>query len=133
MNLLLLLLQGENEIPDYEIHEIAKEIEELGKLAELHDELEEEGADLDAKTLLTRWQKEMISMDIPSRPRLLYHLSRIGIKNLHSKLVFFLHCASLLVTGYYFRLLFKEFSLDKYQRELLTLMQENQHLKLQLR
>ena len=87
------LLQGEKEIPDYEIHEIAKEIEESGRLAELRDELEEEGADLDARTLLSRWQKEMVSMDTPSRPCLLYHLERIGKNHLHSKLV----CQALLL------------------------------------
>ena len=83
-------MQGEKVIPDFEIHEIAKEIEESGRLAELRDELEEEGADLDARTLLSRWQKEMVSMGTPSRPHLLYHLERIGIKDLHSKLAFFL-------------------------------------------
>ena len=46
------------------------------------------GANLDAKTLLSRWQKEIIAMGIPPRPRLLYHLARIGMEDLHSKFVF---------------------------------------------
>ena len=78
---------GDN-LPDYEIHEITKEIEACGKLAELRNALEVKGSDLDAKTVLSRWQKEMVAMGTPPRPRLLYHLARIGMEDLHSKLVF---------------------------------------------
>ncbi len=76
-----------HDITDYELHEIATEVERAGKIAEMCEALEKPAANVDARTLLGRWQKEMKSMGAPPRPHLMYHLARMGMKDLHAKSV----------------------------------------------
>jgi hypothetical protein len=72
--------------------EVAKEIEMSGKIAELRQALErfDDSECSSVKLLLERWQKDMKSMGKPPRPILMYHLARLGLRELHTKSV--LHC-----------------------------------------
>ena len=81
--------EPDGDIPDYEMYEIAKEVERFGKKAELGAALErsEQVEDTTVRTLLDRWQKEMVAMGIAPRPHLMDHLARMGMKDLHAKSV----------------------------------------------
>ena len=79
--------QSEHDIPTHEMLEVANEIEQCGKVYELRKALErsDDPESTSAQVLLDRWQKEMKSMGNPPRPHLMYHLARMGLKELHTK------------------------------------------------
>lgn len=75
-------------IPDHDIAVIAEEVQKFKKVDELAGALEM--SDLlrdingDAKVLLEQWQKQMGTA--AARSDLVYHLARIGMQELHTKL-----------------------------------------------
>ena len=42
---------------------------------------------VDIKILLERWQKEMDELDVPTKQDLMFHLSNLGLQDLHDKSV----------------------------------------------
>lgn len=82
--------ETEEKITDFEIGAIAQALDG-NKVTELVVALEMSeqagGAEGNPRVLLSRWQKEMVLMGIPARPHLLMQLQRIGMKDLHAKLL----------------------------------------------
>lgn len=85
-------------IPDYDVAAIAEEVQKCKKVDELAGALEM--SDLlrdingDAKVLLEQWQKQMGTA--ATRSVLVYHLARIGMQELHTKLDLILSCSLIL-------------------------------------
>ena len=67
--------------------EVAKELERTGKASELRKALEIKSGDANIEFLLNRWRTEMLSAGTQPRPSLLYHLARIGLRDIHTKSV----------------------------------------------
>ena len=69
--------------------EVANEIERCGKIAELRKALErsDDAESTSAKVLLDRWQVDVKFTGKPPRPQLMHLLTRIGMKELHTKSV----------------------------------------------
>ena len=65
------------------------EVEKCGRAEDLKKVLETSGEDVSTELLLDRWRKEMLSTGTKPRPSLIYHLARIGMRELHTKLVFY--------------------------------------------
>ena len=64
-------------------------MERCDKAEDLKRVLEMSGEEgVSTELLLDRWRKEMLSIGTQPRPSLLYHLARIGMRELHTKLVF---------------------------------------------
>ncbi len=76
-------------IPSHEMDAIAKEIQAQHKTDDLAKALEMTQHGPDAKTLLSRWQKEMADSNTPARPHIMFQLESIGMQDLHDKSVLF--------------------------------------------
>ena len=73
------------------ITDAVKESDKVGDLAaalEMSDCLEDAGGDVGV--LLQQWQEKADSSNIRKRSHLLYHIARIGMQDLHEKLVVFI-------------------------------------------
>ncbi len=68
---------------------IAKEIQAQHKTDDLAKALEMTQHGSDAKTLLSRWEKDMADTNTPARPYLMFLLESIGMQDLHDKSVLF--------------------------------------------
>ena len=60
---------------------------ELAEALEMSDDMEDINGD--ARTLIIRWQKEMKLLKSPIRPHLMYHLTKIGMKHLLKRFLFY--------------------------------------------
>ena len=80
-----------DKIPHDELLLIASEVPRAKKVQELAGELEISGHfpedESSAMSLLLQWQERIVSMKMSPRPVLMYHLARIGLQDLHSRLV----------------------------------------------
>ena len=80
-----------NKIPDSELSLIAREVQQANKVQELAGELEMPGHfqedESSVMSLLLQWQERIVSMKMSSRPVLMYHFARIGLQDLHLRLV----------------------------------------------
>ena len=61
-----------------DFHHCPEKLNELAVSLEMTDHLP---LDVDAKTLLIRWQKEMKQLNSPLRSHLIHHLKSIGMTN----------------------------------------------------
>ena len=80
-----------DKIPEDELSLISKEVQQAKKVQELAGELEMSGHcqedESSAMSLLLQWQERTVSVEMSPRPVLMYHLAKIGLKDLHSRLV----------------------------------------------
>ena len=80
-----------DKIPEDELSLIAREVQGANKVQELAGELEMPGHfqedESSAMSLLLQWQERTVSVEMSPRPVIMYHLAKIGLKDLHSRLV----------------------------------------------
>lgn len=65
---------------------VADEVQKCNKVDELAEALEMPDNIKDANVLLEQWQRQVVLTSSEARPHLIYHVARIGMQDLHTKL-----------------------------------------------